>query len=94
MENNSVIINLKQNEIVIKISEQASKEEIEECMKEKIGQLKRMYKEETTPICITGKVLNSEEIEEIKKIINEEIDVDVQFDSPKELGLARNKKSI
>lgn len=94
MENNSVIINLKQNEIVIKISEQASKEEIEECMKEKIGQLKRMYKEETTPICITGKVLNSEEIEEIKKIINEEIDVDVQFDSPKELGLARYKKSI
>lgn len=94
MENNSVSINLKQNEIVIKISEQASKEEIEECMKEKIGQLKRMYKEETTPICITGKVLNSEEIEEIKKIINAEIDVDVQFDSPKELGLARNKKSI
>lgn len=94
MENNSVSINLKQNEIVIKISEQASKEEIEECMKEKIGQLKKMYKEETTPICITGKVLNSEEIEEIKKIINAEIDVDVQFDSPKELGLARNKKSI
>jgi len=33
-------------------------------------------------------------MEEIQSIIKEKIDVEIDFESPKTLGLARNKKSI
>ena len=53
-----------------------------------------MYKEEKFPINIIGKVLKTKEMEEIQEIIKQEIDVEVEFDTPKDLGLARNKKSF
>ncbi len=89
---NCVTINLKQEEIIIKISEQALHDEVLKCMKEKISQLSKMYKEEKIPIFITGKVLKEKEMEEIKELIKEEIDVDIQFDSPTEMGLSEIKK--
>ena len=89
---NCVTINLKQEEIIIKIAEQASHEEVLECMKQKIPQLSKMYKEEKIPICVIGKVLKQKEIEEIQNIIKEKIDVEIKFDSPKEMGLSEIKK--
>ena len=62
-------------------------ESIIECLNKKIPALKKLYKTEKTPICVTGKILKNKEIEEIKKIITDEIDVSVKFDSPKVLGL-------
>ena len=89
---NCVGINLKKDEILIRISENAEQKEIVECLNKKIPALKKLYKNEKTPICVMGKVLKNSEIEEIKNIIQENIDVLVSFDSPKVLGLHGIKK--
>ena len=89
---NPVGINMKKDEIVIRISEAATHKETIECLNKKIPALKKLYKTEKTPICVMGKVLKNKEIEQIRKIIKDEIDVDITFDSPKELGLHGIKK--
>ncbi len=89
---NPVGINMKKDEIVIRISEKATHEETIECLNKKIPALKKLYKTEKTPIFVTGKILKNKEIEEVKKIITDEIDVEVTFDSPKVLGLHGIKK--
>lgn len=43
---NCVSINLKKNEILIKISENAEQREIVESLKKKIPELKKLYKDE------------------------------------------------
>ena len=53
-----------------------------------------MYKEEKTPIKVTGKVLKNKEIDEIQNIIRERLDVDIDFDTPKTLGLSAIKKTF
>lgn len=89
---NPVGINMKKDEIVIRISEGAEQKEIVECLNKKIPALKKLYKTEKTPILVTGKVLKNKEINEIKKIIQDNIEVEVNFDSPKVLGLYGIKK--
>lgn len=85
---NCVSINLKKNEIVIKINDEAEQYEIITNLKKKISDLKKMYKDEKTPIKVTGKILKNKEIDEIQKIIKENIDVEIDFDMPKSLGLS------
>lgn len=89
---NPVGINMKKDEIVVRISEGAEHSEIIECLNKKMPALKKLYKTEKTPIFVMGKVLKNKEINEIKKIIQENIDVEVNFDSPKVLGLHGIKK--
>lgn len=84
---NPVGINMKKDEIVIRISEGAEHKEIIECLNKKMPALKKLYKTEKTPILVTGKVLKNKEINEIKRIIQDNIDVEINFDSPKVLGL-------
>ena len=84
---NCVGINIKKDEIIIRISEAATHEEVMECLNKKIPALKKLYKTEKTPICVAGKVLKNKEIDEIKKLISSNIDVKITFDSPKVLGL-------
>ena len=84
---NPVGINMKKDEIVVRISEGAEHKEIIECLNKKMPALKKLYKTEKTPILVTGKILKNKEINEIKKIIKENIDVEISFDSPKVLGL-------
>lgn len=89
---NCVTINLKQEKIVIKISDKATHEEVIKCMEEKIPQLSKMYKEEKIPINVTGKVLKQKEMKEIHDLIKQNIKVEITFDSPKEMGLSGIKK--
>lgn len=91
---NSVSIVLGKEEITLKISEKANQTDIEESLKTKIPELKKLYKNETTPIFITGKVLKNKEIDLIKNIIQKDIDVEIKFDSPKILGLHGIKKTF
>ena len=91
---NCVSINLKTDKIVVKIDERAEQEEIIEALKKKMKDLKKLYKDETTPIYVAGKVLKNREIEQVKEIIQEQIDVNVDFESPKELGLISIKKAF
>lgn len=89
---NPVRINMKKDEIIIMISELAEHDEIIECLNKKIPALKKLYKAEKTPICVMGKVLKNREIDEVKLLIKNKIDVDISFDSPKALGLHSIKK--
>ena len=91
---NCITIQLKKDEIWIKIREEAEEKEIIECLKEKITDLKKLYKGDTTPIKVVGKILKNKEIDEIKEIIKENIDVEVEFESPTTLGLHGIKKGF
>lgn len=84
---NPVGINMKKDEIIVRISEGAEYNEIIECLNKKIPALKKLYKTEKTPIFVMGKVLKNKEIREIKDLIQKNIGVEVSFDSPKVLGL-------
>ena len=85
---NCVSINLKKNQILIKISDNAEQKEIVDSLKKKLPELKKMYKNEKTPITVTGKILKNKEIDEIQELIKHNIDVEIDFDMPKSLGLS------
>ena len=85
---NCVSINLKRNEIIIKIAEDAEQKKIITELTKKLPDLKKLYKEEKTPIKIVGKVLKNKEIDEIQDLIKEKINVEIDFDMPKSLGLS------
>ena len=91
---NCVSINLKKNEIVIKLGDNATQREIVECLKKKLPELKKLYKDEKTPITVAGKVLKNREIDEIQELIKSKIDVEIEFDMPKTLGLSSIKKAF
>ena len=84
---NNISINLKKDEVLIKIDDNAVHRKVLLELAKKIKELKKMYQEEKTPIRVTGKILANKELEDIKKIIKKEIDVEVKFDSPTTLGL-------
>ena len=87
MKSSVVSINLKKDEVLIKIDDNATQKDIISELNKKLKELKKMYQDETTPIRVTGKILANKEIEQIENIIKEKIDVKVSFDSPKTLGL-------
>ena len=89
----AINIKLNKNETKIEISEKATYEEIEKELKEKVKELKKLYKEEKTPILVTGKVLKNQEIEDVKTIIKRALDVEIKIDSPEELGLHGIKRT-
>lgn len=85
---NCVSINLRKNEILIKISDDAEQKDIIDNLRKKLPELKKMYKNEKTPITVTGKILKNKEIDEIQELIKRNIDVEIDFDMPKSLGLS------
>lgn len=91
---NCVNINLKKNEILIKLSEEAEQTEIIVALTKKLTELKKLYKDDKTPITVTGKVLKNKEIDEIQELIKSKIDVEIDFDMPKSLGLHSIKKAF
>lgn len=91
---NCVSINLKKNEILIKISENAEQKDIIENLKKKLPELKKLYKDSKIPITVTGKILKNREIDEIQELIKGKIDVEIAFDTPKTLGLHSIKRTF
>lgn len=87
-------VNLTNENLIIKLNEEAEQKEIVESLKKKITQLKKLYKDSKMPILVTGKILKEKERTEIKNIIGEKIDVKISFDIPQELGLHGIKKSF
>ena len=92
--NNCISINLKKNEIIIKIAEDAKQEQILDTLRKKLPELKKMYKNEKTTITVSGKILKNKEIDEIQEIIKDTIDVEIEFDMPKTLGLSSIKRTF
>ena len=91
---NVISIYLNKESIMIKIQEDAEYIEIIEELKIKLPELKKFYKNEKTPILVAGKILKNREMDEIKYIIQQTINVPVDFEIPKTLGLHSIKKSF
>ena len=72
-----VKINLTNENLIIKLNEEAEYKEIVESLKKKITQLKKLYKDSKMPILVIGKNLKEQERVEIKNIIQEKIDVKI-----------------
>lgn len=87
-------ISMKKDQVIIKIDDNAEQKDIIANLKKKMIELKNLYKEDTTPILITGKILKNKEMEEIQGLIKRFIDVQIDFDSPKVLGLHGIKRSF
>ena len=92
--NNCISINLKKNEIIIKIAEDAKQEQILNTLRKKLPELKKLYKNEKTPIRVVGKILKNKEIDEIQEMIKDAINVEIEFDMPKTLGLSSIKRTF
>ena len=92
--NSNVNISIKKNQVIIKIDENTEQRIIIAELKKKILELKNLYKDDKTPILITGKILKNKEMEEIQSLIKRFIDVQIEFDSPKVLGLHGIKKTF
>ena len=84
---NCVSINLKTDEILIKIDDNAEQNDIINELSVKLIELKKLYQDEKTPIRVTGKILKNAELKEIEETIKNEIDVEIKFDTPTSLGL-------
>lgn len=91
---NCINVSQKNNLFVLKINEEANFDEIERSIKQKVAQLKKIYKDSKTPIMITGKVLKNKEMDFLEEMIKKELDVEVDFDMPKELGLNFIRKTF
>ena len=94
MKNNYVSINLRKDEIIIKLDENAEQGQIINTLRKKLPELKKLYKDEKTPIRVTGKILKNKEIDQIQEIIKDKIDVEIDFDMPKTLGLSSIKRAF
>lgn len=89
-----LLISMKKDEIVLKISEEATQIQIIEALEKKMPVLRKLYKEAKNPVKITGKVLKDKEMEELKQVIKDNIDdIDIKWDNINELGLAGIKKA-
>ena len=90
----NINIFLRQDNIILRIKEDATKRDIMAELNEKLPELKRFYKEDKTPILVTGKILKKAEIDDIQDLIQREMKVKVDFESPRTLGLHGIKKTF
>lgn len=84
---NNISINLKKEQNLVKMNPEASYEEVLNELKTKLPKLKTLYKDATTPLYIIGKHFENDQMDEISQMIKEKIDVEVYFDSPKDMGI-------
>lgn len=89
-----ISINTRQGRVIVKIAEDATQKEILIDLKKKLKEFKKLYKDDNTPLLISGKVLKNKEMEEIQNLVKSIIDTKVDFDSPKILGLHGIKKTF
>ena len=82
-----ISINLKKEETLVKIEDNATEEEIMDELKIKIAELTRLYQDEKTPIRFTGRILSEKELQDIKDLVEKYLDVKIVFDTPTSLGL-------
>ena len=92
---NNIKISQKSEEVVLNVNIIAEMHEIIEELESKILKLKEFYKSSKVPMRVTGKLFSENEMETIKRIIQEEIDVEVKFDDVSDLlGLHAIRKTF
>ena len=68
-----ISINLKKEETLVKIEDNATEEEIIGELKIKLAELTKLYQEEKTPIRVTGKILSEQELQDVRNIVKENL---------------------
>ena len=92
---NNIKISQTLNEIILNINVIAEMNEIIDELQSKLPKLKAFYQSSKIPIRVTGKLFTDSEIEIIKKMISNEIDVEIRFDDVSDLlGLHAIKKTF
>lgn len=94
MRKSCIEVVFKKDKTIIDIDEDMEQKKIVDALKKKMNEFKKIYKDKNTPILVTGKVLKNREIDEIQRLISEQLNVQVEFDSPKVLGLHGIKKTF
>ncbi|MBR1802732.1 MAG: hypothetical protein IJ777_02010 [Clostridia bacterium] len=89
-----ITIQTKKNQVMIKIKEDAEQKQILAELKRKLIELKKLYQEDNTPILVTGKIFKNQEMDQIQEVIQKTLSVNVEFDTPKILGLHGIKKAF
>ena len=92
---NNIKISQRADEIVLNINIIAEMHEIIEELETKIPKLKEFYKTSKIPMRVTGKLFSETEIETIKRLIQDEIAIEVKFDDISDLlGVHAIKKTF
>lgn len=92
---NNIKIIQKSDEIVLNVNIIAEMNEIISELEIKLPKLKEFYKTSTIPMRITGKLFSETEIETLRSLIQEEIEVEIKFDDVSDLlGLHAIKKTF
>lgn len=92
---NNIKISQRAEEIVLTINIIAEMNEIIEELEVKLPKLKEFYKTSTLPMRITGKLFSETEIEILRNLIQNEIQVEIKFDDVSDLlGLHAIKKTF
>ncbi len=94
MSNNGIIFNLKKRHITVKVSEDTEYKTVVSCLKKKLPELKKLYKEINPEIYVMGKEFSNKEIYIIQKVVDKFFDVDVNFSCSKMLGLHGIRKTF
>lgn len=89
-----ISINMKKDQILIKINEDVELKEILISLKRKLGELANLYKDDQTPIMFVGKILKNKEMDAITRLVNKYLDVKIDFETPRKLGLHGIKKAF
>ncbi len=89
---NCTVITVGTKEIKIKVDEKATHVELIESLKKKMNKLKDICEDANLPIRFAGKILRIKEMEDVEELIHKNIEVKINFDSPKALGLHEIKK--
>lgn len=92
MRCSAITVLANKNNIVIRIKEGTTISEVKKDLKEILPELKKFYKEEKNPILITGKTLKDAEMDVIQKMITKVLNVSIEFDIPRGLGLHKIKR--
>lgn len=95
MLKNSIKISQTTNEIILNVNVIADIHEIIAELEDKLPKLKEFYQTSTIPMRVTGRLFTDLEIEKVKKLINEQIEVDIKFDDVSDLlGLHAIKRTF
>ena len=89
-----ISINLKKEETLVKIEDNATEEEIIGELKIKLAELTKLYQEEKTPIRVTGKILSEQELQDVRNIVKEYLDVQINFNTNFQRGSVRSGQKI
>lgn len=89
---NCISINIKRDLMILKINDDADIKEILICLKRKLIELKKLYQDEQTPMLFVGKILKNKEMDLITKMVKKFLDVSIEFETPRKLGLHGIKK--